>query len=53
MYKTLIEANDPLETTMTATRPSFILMTTFVAAAAALFLVAATPFLHAAASVIA
>lgn len=38
---------------MTATRPSFFLMTAFVTAAAALFVIAATPILNIAASVIA
>jgi hypothetical protein len=38
---------------MTATRPSFFLMTAFVTAAAALFVIAAAPILDIAASVIA
>ena len=38
---------------MTANRPSLVLMTTFVAAAAALFFVAAAPILQIAASVVA
>jgi hypothetical protein len=38
---------------MTATRPSLKLMTAFVLAAAALFVIAATPILQIAASVVA
>ncbi len=36
---------------MTTARPSILLMTSFVLAAASLFAVAATPFVHAAAMV--
>jgi len=38
---------------MTATRPSFFVMTAFILAAAALFAAAATPLIQTAASVIA
>jgi hypothetical protein len=37
---------------MTATRPSFLLMSAFVLTATALFVAAASPILHVAASVV-
>jgi hypothetical protein len=42
-----------MEPAMTATRPSSLLMTTFVLAAAALFALAASPFLSIATTVVA
>ena len=48
-----IEAAKPWSLTMTATRPSIVVMTSFVLAAAALFFTAATPILQIAAQVVA
>lgn len=52
-YKVCIEAANPWSLTMTATRPSFVTMTAFFAAATALVLVAASPLLNIAAQVVA